>query len=128
MSDRLNAMWLIQLFIGIFLTASALIFLTGSHAGSEIAKIFGKNNSMNTVIAILELISGILLIAALFIGSKPKFLFLALVVIFVLWTLNILSMYFFNGFMKPNFMVWVKNVSLYLVVLSGLFGVMMESK
>ena len=128
MSERLSAMWLIQLFIGIFLTASALIFLSGNHAGAEIAKIFGKDKTLNTIIAVVELIAGILLIAALFIGSKPKFLFMALVIIFVLWAINIISLYFLNGFLKPNLMVWLKNLSLYLVVLSGLYGVMMDNR
>ena len=128
MSERLSAMWLIQLFIGIFLLASGILYLTGSHEVTRgLAKAFGKNTTWPTVIAVVELISGIILLAGLFIGGQ-KWMFLACVVIFVIWSINILSGFVFNNFLKPNFFAWLKEISLYLVVLSGLWGVMMGSK
>ena len=131
--ERFSAMWLIQLFIGIFLTASALIFLTGyTDTGSEIArgigKMFGKNSTLALVVAIFELISGILLLANLFIGSGPKWMYFALIVVFIFWAINIISVYFVDGFLKPGFMVWLRDISLHLVVLSGLWGVMMGAR
>ena len=132
MSERLSAMWLIQLFIGIFLIAAALLFLTGTTGGSDLAKGMGKmfgNKTWGTIVAILQLISGILLLAGLFISAQPRLMFLATLIIFILWAINILSIYFFGGhFLKPNFMAWVRDLSLQLVVLSGLWGVMMGSK
>jgi len=129
MSERLSAMWLIQLFIGIFLITTGLLFLTGnSEVARGISKMFGKNSTWGLIVAIIELISGIILLIGLFIGAQPKWMFLACAVIFILWSINILSGYFFNGFVKPNFMVWLRDLSLHLVVLSGLWGVMMGSR
>ncbi len=133
MRERISAIWLIQLFIGIFFAASALIILTGyNSAGSEfmrgVNKMFGKNNSWTLVVAILELLSGIVLIAGLFVSTQQRLMFMAGLVIFILWSLNILTLYFFGGFLKPSFMVWVRDLSLQLVVLAGLWGVMMESR
>ena len=129
MSERLSAMWLIQLFIGIFLLASGLLFLTGnSEVAKGLSKMVGKNNTWALIIAIVELISGIILLVGLFVGAQPKWMFLACAIIFILWSINILSGFFFNGFVKPNFMVWIRNLSLQLVVLSGLWGVMMGSR
>ena len=133
MRERISAMWLIQLFIGIFFTASALIFLTGSNsAASEIArgigKMFGKNNTWGFIFAIIQLISGVLLLFNLFVTTQPKLMFFASLVIFILWAINIFSIYFINGFVQPNFMVWISSLSLQLVVLSGLWGVMMGTR
>ena len=129
MSERVSAMWLIQLFIGIFLVASGILYLTGSsEVARGLAKAFGKNTTWTTVLAVVELISGIILLAGLFIGAQVKWMFLACLVIFIIWSINILSGFVFNGFLKPNFFAWLKDISLYLVVLSGLFGVMMSSR
>ncbi|MCL2706152.1 MAG: hypothetical protein FWE72_08095 [Spirochaetaceae bacterium] len=129
MSERLSAMWLIQLFIGIFLIATGLLFLTGnSEVAKGMSKMLGKNNTWGILIAIIELISGFILLVGLFIGAQQKWMFLACVAIFVLWSINILSVYFFNGFFKPNFMVWIRDLSLHLIVLSGLWGVMLGSR
>ena len=131
MNERISAIWLIQLFIGIFLTASALLFLTnssGSEIVSGISRLVGRNNTIGVVVAIVELISGIVLLVGLFIGAKPKIMFLVSLVVFILWTINILTSYFFSGFLQPSFIAWIKNLSLYLIVLSGIWGIMLSSK
>ena len=133
MREKISAMWLIQLFIGIFFTASALIVLTGnSGVANEIArgigKMFGRNNTWGFIIAVIQLISGILLLLNLFITTQPKLMFFASLIIFILWALNIFAIYFIDGFAKPNFMVWIRDLALQLVVLSGLWGVMMGTR
>ncbi|MCL2793476.1 MAG: hypothetical protein FWD87_10360 [Spirochaetaceae bacterium] len=131
MRERVSAMWLIQFFIGVFLTASALIFLSGG-AGSEVArgisKVFGSSSTVGLIVAILELVSGVVLLVSLFLGAKPRWLFLALLVIFIFWTINVVAVYLLDGFAKPNLMAWLRDISLQLIVLSGLWGVMMQSR
>ena len=132
MKNKTSAMFLIQLFIGIFFAASAVIILSGyNSAGNQfmrgVSRLFGKSNYWGLTIAIVQLLSGIILILGLFVSMQQKPMFIAAFAIMVLWGINIVMIFFLDSFMKPDFLNWIKDLSLQLVILAGLWGVVRQT-
>lgn len=121
----------LQLFVAIFFIASAIVVLADyGSAGDKIIngmnKLFGQSSALTTVIAIVELIVGIILFMELFIPLPSKAVFIAILAILVLWGINIIMIYIVNDLLKPNFFVWLKEISLQLIVFAGLLGIIKD--
>ena len=131
MRNRISGMFFLQLFIGIFFAVSAVIILSGyNSAGNQfmrgVGKLFGKNNYWGLAIAFVQLIAGIILILGLFISMQQRSMFFAGFAILVLWGINITVLYFLDDFMKPNFLVWMKDLSLQMIILAGLWAIVRQ--
>ena len=71
--------------------------------------------------AILELAAGIIIGLAMLVPLKKRVIWLACIVISILWIIWILWVFFFNNAFEPNFAVWMNSLSADLVILSGLW-------
>jgi hypothetical protein len=124
---RFSAMFLIQLSIGVFFLVSGLMMLMHYNSGAGqfirgVGKLFGKNDLWNLAIALIHLFAGFILAAGVFISLKGRTQFFASFAILILWAANIVIIYFMDGFLKPDFLPWLKDLSLQLIILAGLWG------
>jgi uncharacterized membrane protein YphA (DoxX/SURF4 family) len=120
-------MFFVQLSLALMFIAIGVMGITNynsdiSQFGRSFSKLIGKNNDIVPVLfAVLELVSGILLLVSLFTGASGKFLSVALVIIFIFWAITIIMNYFMNGLFEPDFIDWLSRVSPQLVILSALW-------
>ncbi|MDX9800709.1 MAG: hypothetical protein RBT69_05160 [Spirochaetia bacterium] len=131
MRNRTSGMFFLQLFIGIYFAVSAFIILSGyNSAGNQfmrgVGKLFGHNSYWGLAIAIIQLIAGIVLILGLFISMQQKSMFFAGFAILVMWGINIAVLYFFDSFMQPGLLIWLKDLSLQMIILAGLWGIIRQ--
>jgi hypothetical protein len=63
------------------------------------------------LVAILELVAGILLLWALFGQVKPGALYVSTMVLAAFWVLRVLVVYVFDNLLEPNFVVWLAGLS-----------------
>lgn len=128
MKNRLGAMFFMQIFIAMFFIASAIIILANyNSAGDKIIRgmnhLFGKSNTLTTVVAVVELIAGVILLLDLFVPMPGRTMFIAIMSILILWGINIVMLYIVNDLFKPNFFAWIKEISFQLVIFAGLLGI-----
>lgn len=120
-------MFFLQLSLALMFIAIGLVGIINYNSdfanfGRSVNKLFGQSNDIVPILfAVLELVAGILLLASLFTGIPSRFLSIALLVIFIFWVVYIVMNYFLEGFAKPDFLVWLSNLSPQLVILSGLW-------
>lgn len=94
----------------------------GAEIMRGLSQVFGGRNSViPLVFSIVQLVAGILLVLNIFNIFPSSLTSILLLVIFIFWCITILLNYFANGFMKPNFVTWLGNVSVQLVILSSLW-------
>ncbi len=96
---------------------------------NSITKMLGTRNEVIPILfAILELISGFLLLISLFTRLDAKFLSVALIIIFIFWGINIIMAYIINGSFRSNFFIWASELTPQLVILSALWLVYREQR
>ncbi len=119
--------FLLQIAVGLFFL---LLGLQGvihynsdlSGFGRGLAKAFGgRVNYLNIAIAVLEMISGIIILGGLFVPMKNSTLMIASLFVFVFWALRIVYFFFFNNFLEPDLIVWLQRLSLDCVVLMSVW-------
>ena len=85
-------------------------------------KAFGRaNNIVPVLMAVVELVAGVLLLvslAGIIPGKAASFL---LLVIFIYWGFIIIMNYFVENMFEPDLLVWLGNISPQLVVLASLW-------
>ena len=128
MKRGVNAVFFIQLSLALMFIAIGIVGLTNynsdlSQFGRSVNSLFGKSNNVIPVLfAVLELVAGVLLLLSLFTNVLPgRFLSIALIVIFIFWTVTIAMNFFLDGFAEPDFIVWLSRVSPQLVILSAIW-------
>lgn len=132
MKKSVNSMFFVQLSLALMFIAIGFVGLTNynsdlSSLGRSVNKMFGQSNNVIPVLfAVLELVSGILLLLSLFSGVSGKFLSLTMLLIFIFWAITIVMNYFMDGLFEPDFIVWLSRVSPQLVILSALWLVVRE--
>jgi len=118
---------ILQIVVAVFLITLGLIGII--HYNSDLAqlgrgmnKIFGRaNNPMNLIVAIVELVAGVIVFAGVFMAVKSKLLYAATLVIAVLWIIQIIISFFASNFAEPDFIVWLNRLAADLVVLLSLW-------
>ena len=130
MRDRnaYGSVFLLQIFIALFFALSGLLYLTGYNtAGSQfirgVGKLFGKNDLWRVIVALIQLFSGLVLFVGTFIRSNQRSLFFASIAITVLWIVNIIMQFLLNSFMEPSLMIWLRDLSMQMIILSGLWAI-----
>lgn len=125
MKKNISNSFLIQLAIGLYFTLSGLLGLIGYNSGTnQLVKDFNSfvgrsNNYIPLIIAICFLVAGLALLAGVILSFKNPIVFF---VIFLLWVAFIVMNFFMDNFLKPDFLPWLKDLSLQVVILAGLWG------
>ncbi len=119
--------FLLQIAVGIFFL---LLGLQGimhynsdiSGLGRALAKTFGgKVNYISITIAVLELISGVIILGGLFVPMKNSTLMIASLAVFIFWAVRIAYSFFVNNFTEPDLLTWLQSLSLDCVVLMSVW-------
>jgi hypothetical protein len=90
--------------------------------GRSIDRFFGRpSNPVNIIVAVAELVAGIIIGFALFVPVPGRAAWISGLVMVIIWIVKILWTYVLNGIFEPNFIVWLNGLSVALIVLVGLW-------
>lgn len=109
----INSIYILQLIIGLFFIVLGLqgIMAYNSPAG-EVGRFFaktfgGKEYVIDAVVAILELLAGIIIVGALFLPGRSGLLQVSFIAILIFWIIRIVYVYFVRGtIFEPNVLTW----------------------
>jgi hypothetical protein len=124
---------LIQIAVALFFISLGILEITAYNSGASeftrsLSKAFGgKNDVMSIIIAILELVSGIIILGSIFVPVQQRLVFIATFAIGIFWLVKIILSYFLNNFIEPNFFIWLNRLSVDLLVLASVWMVNRES-
>lgn len=124
-NSYLSGLYMVQLAIGIYFFISGLLGIMGYNSGTnqlfnDVNKLLGKSNYLPLIISISFLVVGLFLVVSLFLTIKSSSVYL---VVFIIWIVYIVYKFFTNSFMEPELLVWLKNLSRELIILSGLWAI-----
>jgi hypothetical protein len=83
----------------------------------------GRDSMIAVVVAIVELVAGVLVLFGAFTSVQTRLLSLSTLVIAILWALRILFGFFGRDLFAPDFVVWLNRLSADLIVLLALWMV-----
>lgn len=111
--------------VGLMLAVGGIWALQGGgdFAADALCRIFSGDAKkiVRIVFGVIELLSGIFIILQLFIGDRMgQFGSILKLVIVIVWVIAIVMADFINGFMKPNFLPWIYDLAMHLIVLCSL--------
>lgn len=122
-----STMLILQILVALLLLAFGIEGLVGYNStGSELIRgvnkmLGGGNGVLPLVFAIIEVVVGALLIADLFVPVVSRFVFVAMVVICVVWLIGIISAFFSDRFLEPSFTAWLAPLSKELILLFSFY-------
>ena len=123
-SSIMEPLSLLQIALAIFFGLTGLSYLLKyDTAGAAMSRLFGNDTTLLLIVAIVELVAGIILLVGIFGLVDTKYMYIAGFVILVFWAINIALSYFINNLFKPDFIPWLQGLSLQLIILAGLWGV-----
>ena len=118
---------ILQIVVAVFLITLGLIGIT--HYNSNLAqfgrgmnRLFGRaNDPLNLVVAIIEIVAGVIVFAGVFFAVQSKLLYAATLVIAILWIIQIILSFFASNFAEPDLIVWLNRLAADLIVLLSLW-------
>lgn len=121
-SISLTSVFFLQLVIGIFFLSLGILGIQGHDSTlSQLRRTFGHNDSLQLIMAIVELVAGIILVVGLFVALSGEVQRLVSLILFCLWALVLVLQYVVDGFDSKHFLTWLQSLSLDSVVLVGLW-------
>ena len=118
---------LMQIAVTLFLISLGIIGIMYYNSrlgewGRSIDRFFGgSSNPINIIVAVAELVAGIIIGFALFVPVPGRAAWISGLVMVIIWIVKILWTYVLNGIFEPNFIVWLNGLSVSLIVLVGLW-------
>ncbi len=118
---------ILQIVVAVFLVTLGLIAIIHYNAdlarfGRGMNKLFGRaNDPLNLVVAIVEVVAGVIVFAGVFFAVQSRLLYGATLVIAVLWIIQIILSFFASNFAEPDLIVWLNRLAADLVVLLSLW-------
>ena len=122
-----DGVFFLQLAVSLFLIVTGLLGImsynsTIGEVSRALTRAFGgRSDVLNIIVSVAELVSGAILLVGLFLIIRNGTLFYATLVVFVLWAVRVVFYYVLNGFLQPDLLVWLSNVSPDLIVLASLW-------
>ena len=117
----------LQIVMAVFLITLGLIGIINwdsglAQFGRDLSRVFGRpNNPINLIAAIVELVAGVIVLAAVFVYVRSRVLFVATLVIAILWVVRIFISLFAQDIFEPNFLVWLNRLAADSIVLTALW-------
>jgi hypothetical protein len=124
---KIGALFLLQLAVGLFFLIVGLEVLIyyNSAAGQleGLSRLFGSATYViQIIIGVIELVSGIVILGALFLPVQFSMLNIAVLVVFILWIVRIIFVYFVSRrVFDPTVLTWLREVALDIIVLIGIW-------
>ena len=118
---------ILQIVVAIFLITLGLIAIVHyntdmARLGRGMNKLFGRaNDPLNLVVAIAEIVAGVIVFAGVFLAVRSRLLYGATLVIAILWIIQIILSFFASNFAEPDFLIWLNRLAADLVVLLSLW-------
>ncbi len=81
----------------------------------------GRGDVLSLIISMLALAAGIVLLVGLFVRLNANLLYASGLAIFIFWAVRILYVFFALNFLLPNFLIWLEQLALDLVVLASVW-------
>jgi len=125
--DMGSTLFVLQIVVAAYLITSGLLGILYWNSGAAqfgrgLHRAFGgSDNPVNLIVAIVELAAGVIVLLGLFASLRRDLLFVATLVIAILWAVLILVNFFARGFFEPNFLAWLNRLAADLIVLLALW-------
>ena len=126
-SSPVESVLLLQLALALFFGISGLLYLLnynsiGAEIGRSFARLFGNNNVLIVVAAIIKIIAGAVLFIGLFGLVKPQQMFIASLAILFLWGVQIIMVHFVGNFLEPDILPWLQSLSFDVIILAAIWN------
>jgi hypothetical protein len=121
----ISSLFFLQLCLGVFFLMLGIMGLGDYNAKfSEVARFFGRDDTMRVIMSVAELVMGVILVLGLFISVSADLTKVFAFALFALWAIYLVINFFLNdSFLQPNTVVWLYNISWQAVILVGLWVV-----
>jgi uncharacterized membrane protein YphA (DoxX/SURF4 family) len=125
--DAGTTLLVLQIVVAAFLITLGLVGLIHwnsdpSRFGRGLTRAFGGANSpVALIVAIVELLAGIIVLIGAFARVRGRLLFAATLVIAILWAIQIIISFFARDIFEPDFWIWLNRLAMDLIVLLALW-------
>jgi len=124
---RIDTLFVLQIVVAVFLFTAGLMGLIDydsgwARLGRDVNRFFGRaNDPVTVIVSVVELVAGVLLLAALFVPVRTKWLYWTTLVIAIVWAVWIVLDLFVNGIFEPSFLKWLNQLAQTLLLLLALW-------
>lgn len=118
---------MLQLVVSAFLITLGLAGLSEWNSNlaqfsRSVNRLFGRTeNYLDLIMAIAELVAGGIVLIGVFSPVTSRLIFWSTLIIMVLWAIQIVASRFARGFLEPDAIRWLNELSVDLIVLAGLW-------
>ena len=117
---------ILQILVAAFLITLGLVIIINynddlSKLGRDLGIIGKRNDPVTLVIGIADLVAGIFIAAALFISINGKTVSLLTLIVLIIWVVQIIIKFFVNDIFEPDFLIWLNQLSVDLIILGSLW-------
>ena len=124
---HVDTLFVLQIVVAVFLITLGLIGIIRydsdvSRLGRDLNRVFGRaNDPFNIIVAVVEMVAGVLLAAALFVPVRIRWLYWTTLVIAIVWAVRIVLFLFVDRIFEPTFLVWLNRLASDLILLLALW-------
>ncbi|MCX7029593.1 MAG: hypothetical protein NTU62_05670 [Spirochaetes bacterium] len=124
---RVDTLFVLQIVVAVFLITLGLTGIIRydsdvSRLGRDLNRVFGRaNDPFNVIVAAVELAAGILVLAALFVPVRTRWLYWTTLVIAIVWVVRIVLFLFVSRIFEPTFLAWLNQLAADLILLLTLW-------
>jgi uncharacterized membrane protein YphA (DoxX/SURF4 family) len=125
--DAGSTLFILQIVVAAFLITLGLVGLIHwdsdpARFGRGLTRAFGGSNSpVALIVAIVELLAGIVVLAGAFTRVRSGLLYAATLVIAILWAIQIIVGFFARDIFEPDFWIWLNRLAMDLIVLLAIW-------
>lgn len=115
----------LQLALGVFFLMLGIMGLGNYNSSlSEVARFFGRDDTLRIVMSVVELVMGVILVLGLFMSVSADITKVFTFVLFVLWALYmVLNLFLNKSFLEPSTVVWLYNLAWHSIILVSIWVV-----
>jgi hypothetical protein len=124
---RIDALFVLQILVAVFLFTLGLIVVVRydsglARLGRDLNRMFGRvNNPFSIIVAVVEMLAGVLVLAALFVPVAKRWLYWTTLVVAIVWAVRIVLFTFADRIFEPTFLVWLNQLAVDLILLAALW-------